>query len=212
MKLSLYYAPTTCALVPYVNLTEAGADFDIQAINMRKGQNNSPEFLALNPQHKVPVLLIDGAPLTENVAINTWIARQYPDARLFPSAPMDEIRAISLMGWFGSGIHPHLARINSPAKFCDAPGSADSVRAQAAKALDENFAIADKRLAGREFFFDHYTAPDVYFYWCLRRATQFELPVKKFGHCMAHFERMEQRASVKNVLAFEKATLDRFAA
>ena len=69
MKLTLYYAPMTCALVPYVTLTEASANFDVRNINTRNGQNRSPEFLAVNPKHKVPVLVIDGEPLTENVAI-----------------------------------------------------------------------------------------------------------------------------------------------
>lgn len=71
MKLTLYYAPMTCALVPYVTLTEAGAEFDVRDINTRSGQNRSPEFLSVNPKHKVPVLVIDGEPLTENVAIQT---------------------------------------------------------------------------------------------------------------------------------------------
>lgn len=69
MKLTLCYAPMTCALVPYVTLTEAGAEFEVQNVNTRSGQNRTPEFLALNPKHKVPVLVIDGEPLTENVAI-----------------------------------------------------------------------------------------------------------------------------------------------
>ena len=56
----------TCDL----NLTEAGADFEVIPVNMGKGQQNSPDYLKLNPKHKVPVLVIDGEPLTENVVIN----------------------------------------------------------------------------------------------------------------------------------------------
>ena len=50
MKLTLYYAPLTCALVPYVTLTEAGADFEVENVNSRSGQLNTPEFLKLNPK------------------------------------------------------------------------------------------------------------------------------------------------------------------
>ena len=108
MKLVLYYAPMTCALVPYVTLTEVGAEFDVRPLNTRANQHKTPEFLALNPKHKVPVLLIDGEPLTENVAIQIWIARAFPAAKLLPQDPGAEIRAISLMAWFASTIHPHL--------------------------------------------------------------------------------------------------------
>ena len=68
MKLELYYAPKTCALVPYATLTEAGADFTVHNMNSRSGALKTPEYLRLNPKHKVPVLVIDGEPLTENAA------------------------------------------------------------------------------------------------------------------------------------------------
>src|SRR5271166_714715 len=71
MQLILYYAPNACSLVPYVTLTEAGALFEVHPLNFRKSQHMTPEYLQLNPKHKVPVLVIDGAPLTENVAIQS---------------------------------------------------------------------------------------------------------------------------------------------
>ena len=211
MKLTLCYAPLTCALVPYVTLTEAGADFDVRNINSRAGENRSPEFLALNPKHKVPVLVIDGEPLTENVAIQIWIARRFPQARLLPAEPAAEIKAISLMAWCASGIHPHLTPNARPQNYCDLPGSEESVKRVANKLLFEDFAIADGLLAGREWFFDHFTAADAYFFWCLRRAMSFKLDVSAFKNCVAHFERMKLRPSVQKVLAYEKQVQDAFA-
>jgi glutathione S-transferase len=204
VKLELYYAPKTCALVPYVTLSEAGADFVVRNVNSRSGQLKTPEFLRLNPKHKVPVLLIDGDPLTENVAIQIWIARQFPQARLLPQDPKKEIKAISLMAWFSSTIHPHLTPNARPENYCDLPGSADAVKRVGNKMLFEDFKIADGLLAGREYYFDHFTAPDAYFFWCFRRAITFKLDLSAFPHCMAHFERMQLRPSVQKVLAHEK--------
>ncbi len=212
MDIKLYYAPTTCALVPWVNLTEAGAQFETAALNFRKAQHMSPDYMAINPKHKVPMLVVDGEKLTENVAIQQWIARAFPAAKLLPEDPMKQLQAISLMSWFGSGIHPHLARINSPAKFCDVPGADASVKALANDQLQEAFGIADNLLKGRDYFLDGFTAVDPYFFWCFRRATQFELPLAHFVNCQAHFARLGQRPSVQKVLAFEKETLARFAA
>lgn len=211
MKLTLYYAPTTCALVPYVTLTEAGAVFDVQNINTRQGGNRTPEFLAVNPKHKVPVLLIDGEPLTENVAIQVWIARQFPNAQLLPADPKAEIKAISLMAWCASTIHPHLTPNARPENYCDLPGSEESVKRVAKKLLFEDFKIADGLLSGRDWFFDHFTAVDAYFFWCFRRAVTFKLDVGAFTHCMAHFERMGERPSVRKVLAYEKQVQEAFA-
>jgi glutathione S-transferase len=211
MELTLYYAPLTCALVPYVTLTEAGADFQVRDLNTRSNEHKTAQFLAVNPKHKVPVLLIDGEPLTENVAIQIWIARQFPQAALLPQDPKAEIKAISLMAWFASTIHPHLTPNARPENYCDLPGSAESVKRVAKKLLFEDFGIADGLLAGREWFFDRFTAPDAYFFWCFRRGLSFGLDLSCFSNAHAHFERMLLRPSVQKVLAHEKQVQDAFA-
>jgi glutathione S-transferase len=211
MQLVLYYAPNACSLVPYVTLTEAGASFEVRPLNFRQSQHMTSEYLRINPKHKVPVLVIDGTPLTENVAIQIWIARNFPAAKLLPAEPMEELRAISLMAWCASGIHPFLSRINSPARVCDIPGAEEPVKRLAAQQLLENYKIADDMLAGRSWFFDHFTAVDAHFFWCFRRATQFDLELAQFKNCWAHFERMSARPSVEKLLAYEQQVLNTFA-
>ena len=211
MEIVLYYAPITCALAPYITLTEANAKFEVRPVNLRKRQQVTPEYLKLNPKHKVPVLVIDGQKLTENAAIHLWVARHFPQANLLPSDPWQELQAISLHSWCSSGIHPYLSRINSPPRVCDVAGAEDSVRRLAAEQLFANYKIADDLLAGREYFFDHFTSVDAHFYWCFRRGTQFDLDLSGFKNCMAHFERMQTRPSVQKLLAFEKTVQAEFA-
>ncbi len=211
MKLLLYYAPMTCALVPYVTLTEAGAEFEVINLNTRANAHKTPEFLSINPKHKVPVLVIDGQPLTENVALQIWIARAFPQAKLLPSAPHAEIKAISLLAWFSSTIHPHLTPNARPENYCDLPDSAEGVKRAGNRMLFEDLRIADGLLSGREWFFDHFTAADAYFFWCFRRAVSFKLDLKAFPSCIAHFERMQLRPSVQRVVAHEKEVQAAFA-
>jgi glutathione S-transferase len=94
MKIALYYAPATCALAPYVTLTEAGADFEVRPLDFRKRQNFTPEYLKINPKHKVPALVVNGKILTENVAIHQWVHRNFPNAKILPADPWDELQAI----------------------------------------------------------------------------------------------------------------------
>lgn len=210
MQLTLYYAPIACSLVPYVTLTEAGPPFEVKTVNLRDQQQMSAEYLKLNPKHKVPVLVVDGKTLTENVAIQQFIARSFPKAKLLPADPWSELQAISLMSWCAAGIHPFLSRINSPLKVCDVAGTENAVKAAALEALDESFKILDGKLARREFFFDHFTAVDAYFYWCFRRGGQLGVNHTRYPNCAAHFARMETRASVKKLLAFEAETAASF--
>jgi glutathione S-transferase len=211
VKLTLCYAPQTCATVPFITLTEAGADFEVMNLNSRTGQLKSPDFLRLNPKHKVPVLIIDGEALTENLALQVWIARHFPAANLLPADPKTEIRALSLMSFFGSGIHPHLTPNARPENYCDLPGSAESVKRVGNKLLFEDFTVVDNMLAGRGWFFDHFTACDAYFFWCFRRAISFKLDLSPFKNCMAHLERMRARASVLKLEAHEKRVMEEFA-
>ncbi len=211
MKLTLYFAPMTCALVPFVTLTEAGVDFDVHNVNTRNGGNRTPEFLRLNPKHKVPVLIIDGEPLTENVALQIWIARQFPQAKLLPADPKEEIKAISLMAFCASGIHPKLTPNARPENYCDLPGSEESVKRVANRLLFEDLKVVDDLLAGREWFFSHFTACDAYFFWCFKRAISFKLDLAAFRNCHAHYGRMQGRPSVQKVLAYEKKLQEEFA-
>jgi len=211
MDIALYYAPITCALAPYISLTEANAEFEVRPLNFRKQQNKSAEYLKINPKHKVPLLVVDGEVLSESTAIQIWIARNFPQANLLPADPWQELKAISLFSWCSSGIHPYLSRINNPAKVCDLPNSAGSVRKYAVEALEECFQIADDMLAGRDYFFDRFTAPDGHFYWCCRRATQFDIDLSGWSNVAAHFKRMQTRPSVQKLLAFEKEVQAEFA-
>jgi glutathione S-transferase len=211
MHLTLYYAPTTCALVPHVTLLEAGADFEIRSLNFAKGQHRSPQFLAVNPKHKVPVLLIDGRPLTENVAIQIWVARNFPQAQLLPRDPTAEIEAISFMAWCASTIHPAITPCVFPQWFCDMPGSEASVKKLSHQRLLESLNTAERLLDGRDWFFGDFTAADAYFFWCFRRAGQAGADVAGLNNCAAHFDRMSARPSVQKTLAVEAKVLAEFA-
>ena len=203
MDIVLYYAPNTCALAPYITLTEAGAAFEVRSLDFGRDQHLSADYVKINPKHKVPLLVVDGQKLTESTAIQLWISRQFPDARLLPSDPWDELKAISTMSWCSSGIHPYLTRINNTSKVCDVPDAHGNVRTKAEAFLQEAFVLAEEMLTGREFFFDRFTAPDAHFFWCCRRATQFEVDLAPFTNTAAHFARMHDRPSVQKLLAFE---------
>ena len=207
MQLTLYYSVLSCSMLPYIALTEAGQDFEVHVVDFGRGENHNPEFLRLNPNHQVPVLVVDGEPITENMAILLWIDTQFPQARLMPRFDMNRTKAISLMAWCDAAIHPFLTPNGMPERYCDIPGSAEGVRRAAQKMLHKRFQIAEERLAGREWFFDHLTLPDLFFFWCFRRAMKFKIDVSAYQNCLAHLERVSQRPSVQKVLALEARTM-----
>jgi glutathione S-transferase len=185
----------------YISLLEAGADFDIKIVSLKRNEQSTPEYAAINPKKKVPYLLIDDKGLTENVAIQTWIAETFPDAGLMPADSWDQKRALSYMGWFGSGCHPHITRHFKPVKFCTIADAHDDLKDRAKAMFMEQIELIDAELAGRTWFFDHYTVCDSYFFWIYTRALNEGFELSALKHCTAHNERMRTRESVQKVLA-----------
>src|ERR1700676_384488 len=80
--LKLYYAPGTCALASHIALEEAGAGYTTERLDFKSNQQNSPEYLAINPKGRVPALVTDRGILTETPAMLAFIAQSFPQAKL----------------------------------------------------------------------------------------------------------------------------------
>lgn len=201
MDITLYHSPGACSMATYISLLEAGAEFDVKITSIKKQAQTSPEYAAINPKKKVPYMLVDGKGLSENVALQSWIAETYPQANLLPTDSWDHKRALSYMGWFGSGIHQHLTRHFKPIKFCADENSHDDIRTKSKAMYMEQLALVENEIAGRTWFFDHYTVCDSYFFWIYDRGLNENFDLTGFEACTAHNKRMRERESVQKVLA-----------
>lgn len=65
-------------------LAEAGAAFELIPVDLPRGEARTPEFLAMNPHGKIPVLVDDGFVLAESDAILWYVGEKFPDAKLLP--------------------------------------------------------------------------------------------------------------------------------
>lgn len=135
MTTTLYFAPGACSFVPHVGLelvkAATGADFEPKLIKLQKGEHLTPEYLALNPNGQVPVLVEDGRTLTQIVGICDYIAAKHPQARLLPTDPWERAQALSLLAWFNNTIHPTFTRVFKPGSFIDDEGAQAKLRAAA---------------------------------------------------------------------------------
>ena len=212
MKLTLAFAPGACAVIPFILLKEAGAQFETLNVNLAKGENFQPEYLQINPKARVPALIVDGTVITENMAIHIWIDRQFPQAKLMPSDPMNYIQCLSIMSWCGTAIHPKITQQARSQRYCDLPGTEDRVKELGHEGMVQEFELAEKLLAGKKWFFeDRFTCADAYFYWTFRRGSAFGADLSHLVHCQAHRARVEQRASAQAMIAHENEVKAQFA-
>src|SRR4051794_11653817 len=104
--LTLYFAPGASSMAPHIALHEIGAPFEAVPVSFRQDEDKTPEFLALNPLGQVPILLIDGRPLTEVAGILFYLAKRYPAARLLPDDAEGQGRVVSWMSFIAATLHP----------------------------------------------------------------------------------------------------------
>ncbi len=119
----LYYAPGACSFVPHVALEmireATGQAFEPRLIKLHRAEHRAPEYLALNPEGQVPVLVIDGKVLTQIVAICDFLDREHPALGLLPAESWARAQALATLAWFNNTAHPAFTHVFMPNKFAD---------------------------------------------------------------------------------------------
>lgn len=211
-ELKLFVAPNTCARVPTIALEEIGASFETELVRTAANQQNSPEFLKLNPKGKVPTLLIDGEPLTENVAILSWLAESYPDANLMPKAgsALDKVKQTADLSFFSATVHPTVTRIAMPLKFIeDKALSFEIVRPVGVEAMNKIMDMIEARLADGPWWYGKtWSVVDGYLYWVWGRITGVGYPTDAYPNIRKHFELSNERPAVQRAMAREAVNVE----
>jgi glutathione S-transferase len=184
--LTLYFAPGSSSMAVHIALHEIGVPFERRPMSFAKNDMHTPEFLALNPEGKVPVLVVDGHPLTEVAAILYYLAKRFPDAKLLPrDNPDAEAQALSWMSFIASTLHP--------------------ARRHGLEYAKQVYRIADRRL-GDGWALGRYSIADIHLfrlYW--RLANSLHPAPEAFPNLTAHYQRMMARPAVQRTIEIEAA-------
>jgi len=101
MSIVFYHAPFSSASPVASTLAELGVPHERVTLDLKAGQTRRPEFLALNPNGKVPTLVVDGTPMFEALAIMLWLGERHGVERgLWPAASSPaRLEAMSWCTW-----------------------------------------------------------------------------------------------------------------
>lgn len=123
--MKFYFSPGSCSLAPHIVLEEVGLPFDPCLIDLSKGDQRTPEYLAVNPRGRVPALAVEGTVITEAPALLSFIASCRPELRLIPTAATLEFaRCYQLLAFLSSSVHVSYAQFLRPERFLP-PGAHD---------------------------------------------------------------------------------------
>lgn len=199
--LKLYYSPGACAMASHIGLEESGAPYETVRIDLKKGEQKTPDYLAINPAGVTPALETERGVITQNAAILAFIAQTRPQQNLAPIGdPFRMARFNAFNGWLGSSLHPAMGKV-----LFSRPPLAGEARAEAVEAaLARLQLVEDSLLEGTWVMGDAYTLSDGYLMVFERWARGADLldPVR-FPGLNAHLDRVQGREPVRRVLAAE---------
>ena len=198
-KLTLYHAaPSRSSIVRWM-LEELGEPYDIQLLSLAKGEQLAPDYLAVNPMGKVPALKHGEAVITEAAAICTYLADEFPHARL--NIPVGDPRRGPYLKWLffspscieAAVMDRAAPRKEEPRRAMIGYGDFDTVMGVVAKAVAKG-----PYLMGEQF-----TAADVVVGSMLRWGMMFNLLPER-PEFKTYVGRLEQRPALQRATALDQ--------
>ena len=186
--LTLYFSPGASSMATHIALNEVGAPFELQYVPLHRHAHREAGYLGVNPEGKVPTLMVDGRPLTEVAATLWYLARRYPEAGLLPQYGdvEGEARVISWMSFIASTVHP--------------------ARRAGNDRWHEVFALAEQRFGRNEWAVDRYSIADIHLFRLFWRFVDaLKPPRETYPGLYAHYDRTMARPAVQKTLQAEAA-------
>jgi glutathione S-transferase len=206
MALTLYHSPGACSFAAHMALEESGLPFEIARVDLAGGQQRTPDYLALNPKGRVPVLVDGDFVITEVPALLRYVSRLAPAAQLWPADPRADGRCAEWLAWISSTVHVAYAHIRRAERYADSEAGKAEVIAKGKVTARDVWAQVDARLAGHTWAAgEAFSVADLYLtvFWTWGRGPVlgYDMPAD-FPHWTALARRVGERAAVRR--AFER--------
>jgi len=204
--LKLYFAPGTCALASHIALRDAGAAYTVARIDFKSNQQNSADYLAINPKGRVPALVTDRGILTETPAMLAFIAQSFPQAAL---APLGDAFAFADVQAFNSYLcstvhiaHAHRMR---GYRWATEESSFADMKRKVPESVGASFALIERgMLRGPWVMGEQYTICDPYLFTLAQWLEGDGVDLAALPKVMDHRKRMSERPAVRAALAEEQ--------
>jgi len=208
--LQLYYAPGTASMTPHILLEEIGAPFELRLVDRVNAAHKRPEYLRLNPNGLIPVLVDGDLVLYETAAICLHLADTHRQAQLAP--PLQSAERAHFYKWLVwctntlQAMLMHYFYSERMVNDGDA-AAATQVRSHAEQSVGGMLAQLDAQLAshGQDWLLGHaFSAVDPYVLMLCRWTRNFARPARSLPHLAPYLQRVLARPAVQRAFATEK--------
>lgn len=207
---TFYYAPGACSLAVRAVLKLVDASVEMHNVDLKGGQQRTPEYLEINRLGRVPVLVVDGESITEALAILLFLAEKHPEARLLPSDPVQRAKCYAWMSYLASTIHPFFGTFWRPYRFSDDTAAHPGITATGKARLREEFTALNARLGESTWLLgeDKYLC-DYFMFAPARWSAAIADVERELPHITAFVNRMAQDPAVARAIEAESIPLFR---
>src|SRR5262245_31244438 len=176
----LHYYPGFISLAAHIVIEEIGLKYELSFVNLHKGPNKNPSYLALHPDGLVPVLENDDLVLYESTAIILYLVELDGGAKLIP-AQGSALRPqfYKWLMWLSTALHANLSLYLHPNKVAASVEAQAEVRDAAERRVNAQFDRVEEELirhGGPWFLGDAYSAVDAYLFTLARWARGMPRP------------------------------------
>ncbi len=215
MSLTFYFAPNSTASITEAVLAELGVACERVKLDISAGDTRAPEFLAINPNGRVPVLVHEGTPIWESAAITMYLGEVFGvDAGLYPAPGPARGEAMKWIVWS----NVTLAEAGGRLAALLPPGSEGAVQsnsvdwipieqrsASAADTAKSDLArcltILDRTLGGRPFLVGEYSLADTHLQGFVGWLGTMDVDMTPFPAVMAWLQRCGERPALATLAA-----------
>ena len=205
--MKIYGAPGTALMAPHAILEETGAAYEWVRIDLKSGEHRTPEFLALNPKGRVPVLVDGGFALTESAAICLHLAERFPQVGLLPApGTRERARTYEWMLFLSNTVQNTLMDWFHPDWVTRDADALDSIKAGAEVRLAAHLAHIDAYLAahGRPYFLGAAVSTADFFLHMLARWSRFQTkPAYTYPAIKRLTDAMKDRPAIVRMMAMQ---------
>ena len=176
-------------------LEELGVDYEVHSINITQGDQNSPAFLKISPNNKIPAIIDrdNSMSLMESGAILVYLAEKY--GKFLPKDSIARAEVNEWLMWQMGGFGPILGQAHHFLHFN--PGKSDYAEARFRSEVARLYGVLDRRLEGRDYICDDYSIADMACWPWVSRYEWQQVNLADYPNVRSWYQRLLARDAVR---------------
>jgi GST-like protein len=203
--IDLYYWPTPNGHKITIALEELGVPYALRFVNIGKGEQFDPAFLAISPNNRIPAIVDPegpgGAPISvfESAAILTYLGRKF--GRLYPSDERQHVAVEEWLAWQVANVGPAFGNNNHFSRY--AQEKLPYAITRFVNEVHRLYGVLDRRLKGLAFVAGDYSIADIALFGWVRNWKNRDIDIAEFSNVQRWVETIEARPAVQRALAIK---------